>query len=66
MEKKTKREQQLDLEAGAVGGVSSPAAKSNRAVAAEYTRQELIYASVYGNRASRRLAKKMLRRKGVL
>ena len=66
MEKKTQREQQLDLEAGAVGGVGSPAAQSNRAVAAEYSRSELIYALVNGNRASRRLAKKMLRRKGVL
>ena len=64
-ESQSKRQRQLDLEAGAVGGVCSPAAKSTRGVATDYTSQQLIYALFNGNRASKRMAKKMLRRKGV-
>jgi hypothetical protein len=65
-ESQNKREQQLDLQAQAYGGTQTPEAKSTRAVASDYTSQQLVYALFNGNRASRRLAKKLLRRKGVL
>ncbi len=57
--------QRLTLTAGAYGNRSGKANGKLIMCADEHDTRHLIYNALYGNRATRRQAKKMLRRKGV-
>ena len=62
-ENQFKREQALGFEAQAHHNPNSKVMKSTKAMASEYTNSQLVYALSCGNRKSKRLAKKLLRRK---
>ena len=59
------REQNLTLTAGAFGKKKGVVNKGLIMVADEFSTNDLIGNSLYGNRRQKRQAKKMLRRKGV-
>jgi hypothetical protein len=58
-------QQRLTLSAGAFGKNSDRANAKLTMCADNYDTQQLIQNYLYGNRSTRRQAKKMLRRKGV-
>ena len=62
-ENQMKRQQVLDFERLAMHNPHSKAAKKAKAMACEFTSEQLVYALSNGNRRSKRLAKKLLRRK---